>query len=156
MIRKLSIQLLLFCSLSVLAPTAVADTSVQTSKDAFTRYELLSPDTHSFRIYYDVSAATEGATRYYNPIRRGSDPDVHGVYDRMTGESMEWSLVDGADARSSELLPDAEPDSQYIRVELARPVPANGRGRLLIDKTYVDAASYFEDGDVVKIGRAHV
>ena len=153
MIRKLSIQLLLFCSLSVLAQAAVADTGVQTSKDAFTRYELLSPDTHSFRIYYDVSAATEGATRYYNPIRRGSDPDVHGVYDRMTGESMKWSLVDGADAKSSGLLPDAEADSQYIRVELARPVPANGRGRLLIDKTYVDAASYFEDGGVVTFSR---
>ncbi len=150
---KLSTKLLLLCGTAVLAPTTLADMGEQTSKDAFTRYELLSPDTHSFRIYYDVSAATEGATRYYNPIRRGSDPDVHGVYDRMTGKPMKWSLVDGADAKSSGLLPDAEPDSQYIRVDLARPVPANGRGRLLIDKTYVDAASYFEDGDIVTFSR---
>lgn len=148
-----SIKLLLLCGLSGLAPMTFADSGVQTSADAFTRYELLPPDTHSFRIYYDVSAATEGATRYYNPIRRGSDPDVHGVYDRMTGEPLKWSLVEGTDAKSSGLLPDAEPDSQYIRVDLTRPVPTNGRGRLLIDKTYMDAASYFADGDVITFSR---
>ena len=105
------------------------------------------------RIFYDVSAATEGATRYYNPIRRGSDPDVHGVYDCMTGESLEWSLVEGDDAKSSGLLPGAQPDSQYIRVDLARPVPAAGRGRMLIDKTYIDAASYFSNADVITFSR---
>lgn len=136
----------------LLAPLAAAD-GVQTSADAFTRYELLAPETHSFRIYYDVSAATPGATRYYNPIRRGSKPDVHGVYDRMTGEALEWSLVDGGDAKASGLLPSAEPDSQYIRVDLARPVPEVGRGRLLIDKTYEDAASYFESGDTITFTR---
>ncbi len=142
----------LLLGLVLLAPLAAAD-GVQTSADAFTRYELLPPDTHSFRIYYDVSAATPGATRYYNPIRRGSRPDVHGVYDRMTGEALEWSLVDGRDARASGLLPDADPDSQYIRVDLARAVPEDGRGRLLIDKTYEDAASYFADGDTITFTR---
>lgn len=127
--------------------------NVQTSADTFTRYELLAPASNSFRIYYDVSAATEGATRYYNPIRRGSDPDVHGVYDRMTGEALKWSLVDGDDAKTSGLLPDAEPDAQYIRVDLDRPVAANGRGRMLIDKTYMDAASYFVAGDVITFSR---
>ena len=144
--RKLILALLL---VSVHASGA----GPQTSADAFTRYELLAPDTASFRIYYDVSAATEGATRYYNPIRRGSEPNVHGVYDRMTGKPLEWSLVDGEDARASGLLPEAEPDSQYIRVDLARPVPADGRGRLLIDKTYKDAASYFASGDTITFTR---
>ena len=126
---------------------------VQTSADTFTRYELLAPETNSFRIYYDVSAATEGATRYYNPIRRGSDPEVHGVFDRMTGEALKWSLVNGKDAKASGLLPDAEPDDQYIKVDLKRPVPTNGRGRILIDKTYVDATSYFRDGESLKFSR---
>ncbi len=146
------ITLMLFLLATAAAPAHAAG-PVQSSADAFTRYELLPPQTHSFRIYYDVSAATAGATRYYNPIRRGSEPDVHGVYDRLTGETLEWSLVDGRDARESGLLPDAEPDAQYIRVELARPVPAGGRGRLLIDKTYEDAASYFTDGNVITFSR---
>ena len=130
-----------------------AQDKAQTSADAFTRYELLAPASHSFRIYYDVSAATPGATRYYNPIRRGSEPTVHGVYDRMTGKALEWSIVDGDDARASGLLPEAEDDAQFIRVDLARPVPADGRGRLLIDKTYADAASYFASGDDITFTR---
>ena len=125
----------------------------QTSADAFTRYELLAPDSHSFRIYYDVSAATPGATHYYNPIRRGSEPEVHGVYDRATGKALKWTLVDGRDARESGLLPRASDDAQYIRAELARAVPPRGRGRLLIDKTYEDAASYFSRGDEIVFSR---
>ena len=132
---------------------AAADRHEQTSADAFTRYELLAPGSNRFRIYYYVSAATPGATRYYNPIRRGSEPDVHGVYDRATGKPLEWSLVGGEDARASGLLPDAEPDMEFIRVALARPVPADGRGRLLIDKTYEDAASYFAEGDTLTFTR---
>jgi hypothetical protein len=133
--------------------STIAQAQVQTSADAFTRYELLPVETNSFRIYYDVSAATPGVTRYYNPIRRGSEPDVHGVYDRLTGKPLDWSLVDGRDAKASGLLPDAEADNEYIRVNLARPVPANGRGRMLIDKTYMDAASYFVTGDLITFSR---
>ncbi len=125
----------------------------QTQADAFTRYELLSPSSESFRIYYYVSASSEGATRFYNQIRPGSEPDVHGVYDRMTGKALEWSLVKGDDALESGLIPNADESSEYIRVDLARPVPARGRGRLLIDKTYKDPASYFTDGDQITFTR---
>jgi hypothetical protein len=144
----------LYWSVGLLLPVlALAQDGVQTSADAFTRYELLPVETNSFRIYYDVSAATEGATHYYNPIRRGSEPDVHGVYDRMTGEKLEWSLVDGKDASASGLVPAAEADAEFIRVTLDRPVPNGGRGRILIDKTYMDAASYFADGDLIVFSR---
>ena len=151
--RTIRFRVFMFVWASLFTATVAAADGVQKSADTFTRYELLPPATHSFRIYYDVSAATEGATRYYNPIRRGSNPDVHGVYDRMTGDPLEWALVDGKDARASGLLPDANPDSQYIRVNLARPVPANGRGRMLIDKTYMDAASYFANEDIITFSR---
>ncbi len=125
----------------------------QTQADAFTRYELLAPASESFRITYFVSATRAGATRFYNPIRPGSEPDVHGVVDRMTGEDLEWSLVKGDDARASGLVPNAADEGEYIRVDLARPVPSGGRGRLLIDKTYKDAASYRADGDVATFRR---
>lgn len=151
--RTIRSEVFVLAAASLLVSLPTAADGVQTSADAYTRYELLEPGTNSFRIYYDVSAATEDATRYYNPIRRGSDPEVHGVYDRMTGEPLDWSLVGGDDAKSSGLLPNAEPDSQYIRIDLARPVPADGRGRMLIDKTYMDAASYFASGDALTFSR---
>lgn len=125
----------------------------QTQADAFTRYELLDPASESFRIYYYVSAATEGATHFYNQIRPGSEPDVHGVYDRATGDKLPWALVDGVDAKASDLLPNATESSEYIKVTLARPVPKGGRGRMLIDKTYKDAKSYFTDGEMIVFSR---
>jgi hypothetical protein len=43
---------------------------------------------------------------------------------------------------------------QYIRVTLARPVPADGgEARVLIDKTYEDARSYFLRGDTIVFDR---
>jgi len=37
----------------------------------------------------------------------------------------------------------------YIKVTLARPVPANGQGRIVIVKTYQDAKSYHVDGKTI-------
>jgi hypothetical protein len=48
-------------------PSAV----IQTEADEYTRYELLGPESASFRIYYEVTATTAGAKVFYNPIRKG-------------------------------------------------------------------------------------
>ncbi len=73
--------------------TATAQLPIQqTQTDDYTRYELQSPETHSFRILYDLSATAAGAPYYFNTIRRGSTPTVHGVTDLMTGHSLEWKL----------------------------------------------------------------
>jgi len=39
----------------------------QTETDEYTRYELLAPETASFKIYYEVTATTAGARFFYNP-----------------------------------------------------------------------------------------
>src|SRR6201989_3655431 len=44
----------------------------QTEQDEYTRYELLAPDTASFKIDYEVTATTPGARAFWNPIRKGS------------------------------------------------------------------------------------
>ncbi len=62
-------------------PGAVA----QTETDEYTRYELLAPETSSFKIYYEVTAATAGAKFFYNPIRKGSVASDESVYDAMRG-----------------------------------------------------------------------
>jgi hypothetical protein len=134
----------------IVAGAATAQTPpVQTEADAYTRYELLAPGSGKFRILYDVTATTAGARYYFNPIRKGSIATDESVTDPVTGSPLRFEEVDGATARTQG-LPRADLETRYIRVELPRPVPAGGEIRVLIDKTYQDTASYFEDnGELV-------
>ena len=122
----------------------------QTESDAYTRYELLTPGSGKFRIVYEVTATTPGARYYFNPIRRGSIATDERVVDRATGAPLEFDVVRGAVARAGGVR-NADSTGEYIRVKLARPVPADGgEARVLIDKTYEDAKSYYvEGGDIV-------
>ena len=73
--------------------------------------------------------------------------------DLATGEPLAFKVVSGEAARTSG-LPDADPTYDYIRVELARPVPAvGGEGRMRIEKTYEDAKSYHPDGGEIVFER---
>ena len=135
---------------AILARSGSATLSAQqTEADEYTRYELLAPETARFRISYHVSATTPGARLFFNPIRKGSEASDEAVYDRMTGASLRFTIVDGAIART-EGFALADPETRYIRVELPRPVPQGGEVRLRIDKTYRDPQSYHVDqGDLV-------
>src|SRR6202521_5743367 len=130
-------------------PTAVG----QTETDEYTRYELLAPETASFKIFYEVSATTPGAKFFYNPIRKGSSASDESVYDAMLGTPLHFEVVSGAKARMDALMPDAELATDYIKVTLARPVPAHGQGRVVIVKTYKDPKSYYLDGKTIVFNR---
>ena len=125
----------------------------QTETDEYTRYELLAPETASFKIFYEVTAATAGAKFFYNPIRKGSSASDEGVYDAMLGTPLHFEVVSGAEARKDPLMPDADLATNYIKVTLARPVPEHGLGRVLIVKTYQDAKSYYLDGKTLVFNR---
>jgi hypothetical protein len=116
-----------------------------TEADDYTRYELLAPDSAQFRILYEVTATSPGATAYFNPIRKGSEASRETVHDRASGRSLELAVVSGEEARRGG-LPDAHLDMSYLRIRLPRPVPAGGGVRLLIDKTYKDPKSYYRRG----------
>src|SRR5580692_2263961 len=141
------------------APPAVPDDVFfpagvgQTEADEYTRYELLAPESASFKIYYEVSATTAGAKFYYNPIRKGSSASDESVYDAMLGTPLHFEVVSGAEARKDSLMPDADLGTDYIKVTLARPVPEHGRGRVLIVKTYKDPKSYHSDGKSIVFNR---
>src|SRR6201992_542685 len=107
----------------------------QTETDEYTRYELLAPETASFKIYYEVTAPAAGAKYFYNPIRKGSAASDESVYDAMSGKELHFEVVSGAQARKDPLMPDADLDTSYIKVALARAVPAQGQGRIVILKT---------------------
>lgn len=125
----------------------------QTAQDDYTLYELLAPDTASFKITYEVSATTPGAEAFFNPIRKGSIASDEAVFDMMTGEPLKFEQVNGEKARATG-LPDADLESEYIRVQLARPVPPDGgQARLRIIKTYKDEKSYRREGDAIVFDR---
>jgi hypothetical protein len=126
----------------------------QTEGDAYTRYELLAPGSAKFRIIYEVTATTASATYYVNPIRKGSVATDESVLDRATGKPLAFDVV-GQAVASAGGVRGSDSTQTYIRVKLSRPVPADGgEARVLILKTYEDAASYFSQGDVIVFTRS--
>jgi hypothetical protein len=112
-----------------------------TVQDEYAVYELLPPETASFKTIYDVAVTTAGATAFFDRIGSGlsfveSRDDA--VVDLMTGLS----------------LP-AEQRSDGLQIRLARPVPRDGgQARLRIVRTYKDAKSYRREGEAIVFERA--
>lgn len=144
---------ILFAISALPAVAQPAAQTPQTQEDDYTRYELLAPGTAKFRILYEVTATTPGAKFFFNAIRKGSVATDERVIDPMTGRDLKWEVVSGKQARA-EGHPTADLDTEWIKVHLARPVPPNGQARVLIDKTYEDAASYKRDGDTIVFERS--
>ena len=139
-------------ALAVAAPPIAAQAR-QTQSDDYTRYELLEPGSAKFRIIYEVTATTPGATYFFNPIRKGSVASNESVSDRATGKPLQFDVVGAAVAREGGVR-SQDSTQTYIRVKLTHPVPADGgEGRILIDKTYEDATSYFLRGDTIVFSR---
>src|SRR3954454_1940545 len=132
---------------------AAEPTPAQTEQDEYTLYELLAPETASFKITYEVTATTPGAKAFFNPIRKGSVASDEAVFDMMTGEPLKFEQVSGAQAKESGLS-DADADTDYIRVDLARTIPPDGgQARIRIIKNYKDAKSYRTAGDAIVFER---
>ena len=125
------------------------------SADTYTRYELLAPDTNSFRILYEVTETRPGAKFHFNPIRPGSEASDEAVYDLATGKPLKFEVVTGVQAKAAAPEQNFTPEAHYIQITLAHlvPVPARGEYRLRIDKTYKDKASYYSDGDRIVFKR---
>ncbi|HEX4947120.1 MAG TPA: hypothetical protein VFZ34_10665 [Blastocatellia bacterium] len=123
------------------------------SADTYTRYELLAPETNSFRILYEVTETRPGAKFHFNIIRPGSEASDEAVYDLATGKPLKFEVVTGVQAKAAAPEQNFTPDAQYIKVTLAHPVPARGEYRLRIDKTYKDKASYYSEGDRILFKR---
>src|SRR5664279_2156251 len=152
-LRAIARLVLVFCAAAVVfaqAPTP----ALQTEADEYTRYELLAPDSASFTIHYEVTATTPRAKYYFNPIRKGSVASGESVVDVMTGQPLHFEIVSGTEAVKDPLLKGQDTDVDYIKVQLARPVPLEGQARLLILKTYKDVKSYYREGDTIVFNRS--
>lgn len=128
------------------------------SSDTYTRYELLAPQSHQFKIYYEVTETRAGAKFHFNPIREGSEASDESVIDLATGKPLKFEVVTGTEAAKAS-GDDAQGErfnltAKYIKVNLAHPVPARGEYRLAIIKTYRDDKSYYIEGDAIVFKRS--
>jgi hypothetical protein len=147
-------MLIVGLSAAALACAQGAPAAKQSETDEYTRYELLAPESASFAIHYEVTATTAGARYYFNPIRKGSVASGESVVDVMTGQPLRFEVVSGEEALKDPLMKGEDTSVDYIKVQLARPVPPDGQARLLILKTYKDAKSYYREGDTIVFSRS--
>src|SRR5207344_2858777 len=139
----------LFVALALAAGAQAQPARQPQEAHGYTRYELLAPGSGKFKIIYDITAVRPGATAFFNPIRKGSIASDESVIDLATGRPLKFAQVSGEQAKTSG-LPDADATNDYIRVELAHPVPADGgEARMRIIKTYEDPKSYRTDGAAI-------
>src|SRR5258705_13312373 len=123
------------------------------SADTYTRYELLAPETHQFKIYYEVTETRVGARFHFNQIREGSEASDESVVDLATGKPLKFEVVTGAQARTDSPAENFPATAHYIKVFLAHPIAERGEYRLAIIKTYKDDKSYYTEGDQVVFKR---
>lgn len=157
---KNRLGLLVMSSLLVICVLPAAGFAIQyISSDTYTRYELLAPDSHQFKIYYEVTETRPGAKFHFNAIREGSEATDESVIDLATGKPLKFEVVTGAQAAEvsgDKSNPQAErfsPTGKYIQVHLAHQVPARGEYRLAIIKTYKDDKSYYTEGNAIVFKR---
>jgi hypothetical protein len=131
-------------------PSALA----QQEANAYTRHELLEPSTAKFHVFYETSVIQPGAKYYFNPVRKTSTASDVRVTDMASGADLEFKLIDDRQA-AADGFAGANPEMNYIRVTLARPVPEQGgEVRIRLEKTYEDHTSYRTDGDTLTFERA--
>jgi hypothetical protein len=119
------------------------------SGDTYTRYELLAPETHQFKIYYEVTETRVGARYHFNQIREGSEATDESVIDLATGKPLKFEVVTGAQAKIDSPNDNFPPAAHYIKVFLAHAIAAGAEYRLAIIKTYKDDKSYYGEGDQI-------
>jgi len=140
-----------FATILLLVSTVVQGQYI--SGDTYTRYELLAPETHQFKIYYEVTETRVGAKFHFNAIREGSEASDESVVDLATGKPLKFEVVTGTQAKTDSPDETFSPTGHYIKVHLAHPVSQHGEYRLAIIKTYKDEKSYYAEGDLIVLKR---
>jgi len=116
-------------SLHAQRPTPPA---IPSHTDEYIRYELLAPATGTYRVTLDTSVIGKDAREYVDGLPRGASVASASAVDLMTGTS----------------LPTRKTATGVV-VSLARPVPANGQGRIRLDTVLTNPAVYSHAGDAI-------
>ncbi len=118
--RRLFIALLF----AGIAAAAAAQRGVD---DEYGRFELMAPDTNSYRIIYDISVTTAGARSFVSRMGQIAQMRDISVIDRLTGLPLRFDRA-----------------NNELRIQLERAVPTGGEMRLRIVVTYRDARIYYQ------------
>jgi len=140
-------------SLSFFIAVLVFTATQYISADTYTRYELLAPESHQFKIYYEVTETRTGSRFHFNQIREGSDASDESVIDLASGKPLKFEVISGEQAKLDSPNENFPPTAHYIKVFLAHPVPPRGEYRLAIIKTYKDDKSYYSEGEQIVFKR---
>src|SRR5437879_10264820 len=90
--------------------------------DTYTRYELLAPESHRFKIYYEVTETRAGARYHFNQIREGSEASDESVIDLATARALKFEVVSGAQAKVDSPNENFPATAHYIKVCLAHAI----------------------------------
>jgi hypothetical protein len=118
-------RLLIALILAGVAAPAAAQRGVD---DEYGRFELMAPDTNSYRIIYDISMTTAGAKTFVSRMGNIAQMRDIAVIDRMTGQPLRFDRA-----------------TNELRIQLARAVPTGGEARLRVAVTYRDARIYYQE-----------
>ena len=122
---KTLVAALLLCSAALLAQAPPSG-----EQDAYTRIELISPDTGLFKVTHEVAVTTAGVRQYELPLWPGTQLPGLKTTDLMSGATL------SAEMRAVTAMPTGVESTRSpgaIRVTLARPVPKNGLGRIRVE-----------------------
>ena len=114
---------------------------------------MLAPETHQFKIYYEVTETRVGARYHFNQIREGSEASDESVIDLATGKPLKFEVVTGAQAKIDSPARISARRRSTSKSVLAHPIAERGEYRLAIIKTYKDDKSYYTEGDQVVFKR---
>jgi hypothetical protein len=122
-------RLVIAVMFAALAAPAAAQRGVD---DEYGRFELMAPDSNSYRIVYDISVTTAGAKSFVSRMGQVAQMRDISVTDRMTGQPLRFDRA-----------------TNELRIQLARAVPAGGETRLRIAVTYHDPRIYYQQGGLI-------
>src|SRR5438132_4545421 len=104
--------------LGIIAMCGAAPAQVEAqfiSADTYTRYELLAPESHQFKIYYEVTETRAGSRFHFNQIREGSEASDESVLDLATGKPLKFEVVSGTQAKIDSPEENFSATAQYIK-----------------------------------------
>jgi hypothetical protein len=112
-------------------------------------YELQPPESHAFRITHDYTVRKPGEKYYFNVVRAGSHVTDPQSIDLDNGAKLKWEIISGKQAIERKLpITDAiKDDSEIVVTYLAKAVASGTTNRIRLMETYVDAKSYYLDGE---------